>query len=240
MSAGTINHAVGHPAGSRASDEPVAASPSADVAVVLVDDDREASYALWALLHWQPGIRICATAESAADALTLAARLKPDVCLVSAALEQGEGLWLAHRITELRQPPRVIIYTDDPGCELRASAMLARASAVVWRYDDPDHLTSTIRTAGAAGQELPTVATDAIGELIDLVEERDRPIASMLLLQIAPDEIARTLGISARTLRARRREIVKCLELSDRHDQPIRAACGKGAKRGAPLAAGRR
>ena len=227
MSAGTINHSVGHPAVSRPGDEPVAGSPSADVAVLLVDDDREASYALWALLHWQPGIRVCATAESAADALTMASRLKPDVCLVSAAIEHGEGLWLAHRITELRRPPRVIIHTEDPGCELPASAMFARASAVVWRYGDPDHLVSTIKAAAAGGHELPTVTADAIGELIDLLEDCDRPIASMLLLQIAPDEIARTLGISARKLRARRREIVKRLELRDRHDQPIRAACNK-------------
>jgi DNA-binding NarL/FixJ family response regulator len=116
MSAGTMNNSVGHPALSLPADEPAAGSASADVAVLLVDDDREASYALWALLHCQSGIRVCATAASAADGLTLAGRLKPDVCLVSAALEQGEGLWLAHRITDLPRPPRVIIHTEDPGC----------------------------------------------------------------------------------------------------------------------------
>lgn len=223
MSASTNYHSVGHSAVSGPGGEPVAGSPSAEVAVLLVDDDREASYAVWALLHWEPGIRVCATAESAADALTLASRLQPDVCLVSAAMEQGEGLWLAHRITELRQPPRVIIQTEDPGCELRASAMFARASAVVWRYGDPDHLVSTIKAAAAGGHEPPTLTADAIGELIDLLEDCDRAIASMLLLQIAPDEIARTLCISARELRARRREIVKRLELKDRHVQPIRS-----------------
>lgn len=90
-------------------------APGADlapVAVLLVDDARAASYSLWALLNWQPGIRICAAADSAVEAVALASRSKPEVCLVSVALGAGEGVRLAYRLTKLPEPPRVLVYAD--------------------------------------------------------------------------------------------------------------------------------
>ncbi len=212
MSATVINDSKSCP--------PVAArESSADaelpaVAVLLVDDNRVASYSLWARLNWQPGIRICATADSAVEALALVRRWKPDVCLVSAALGAGEGVRLAHRLTGLPESPRVLLYADHPRGELEATAAITGAAGAIGRYGDPDQLAGTIKRTAAGEYKPPAVSADAIGELIDLMEGRDRPIAAMLLLRISPDEIAATLGISARNLRARHGEILKRLAQS--------------------------
>lgn len=105
--------------------------------------------------------------------------------------------------------------------ELEAVAAITGAAGAVGRYGDPNQLACTIRRTAAGEHRLQTVSADAISELIDLVEDHDRPIAAMLLQRISPDEIARTLGISASNLRTRRREILKRLERSSRRT-PVR------------------
>ncbi len=149
MSATVIDQSNSSPTPRAACEEAARGAELPTVGVLLVDDDRAASYSLWALLNWQPGIRIIATANSAAQAVARVRRRKPDVCLVSAALGAGEGVRLAHRLAELPEPPRVLLYADRPGCELDAIAAIARAAGAVSRYGDPDQLACTIRRTAA-------------------------------------------------------------------------------------------
>lgn len=125
--------------------QPADVSRPDPIDVLLVDDDCVASYSLWALLRWQPGIRICATARSGAGAITAVQRLRPGVCLVSAALGSGEGIRVARRLKQLSDPPRVLIYAAET-LELEALGEAAViVDGVVWRYGDPDELAATIR-----------------------------------------------------------------------------------------------
>jgi DNA-binding NarL/FixJ family response regulator len=182
--------------------------------VLLVDDDRAASYSLWALLNWRPEIRI-STTESAADAIMAIRRLRPDACLIAAALGEQEGLRLCYAIKQLPQPPRVLVYGDRPSGELDGAAMIAGADGTVSRYGDADSLERTIkRIVDGDLVQQATFAADWVHDLIDRVQDRDRAIAAMLLERVPPDEIAHTLGISASSLRMRRREIVRRIEQS--------------------------
>lgn len=72
MTPATTTGAVSHPA------PPSSPRRPAVVDVLIVDDGRAASYALWALLNWQPGLRICGTAESRERALGTVRQLTPD------------------------------------------------------------------------------------------------------------------------------------------------------------------
>jgi DNA-binding NarL/FixJ family response regulator len=183
---------------------------SRTVEVVLVDDDRTASYSLWALLSWRPGIRISAIVQSPTEAITAIRRLRPDVCMVAAAVGEGEGLNICHAIKQLPEPPRVLVYDERASAELEGAGMIAGVDGTVSRYGDADRLERTIkRLAGGELGEQPTVGADCVGDLIDRVPDRDRPIAAMLLERVWPDDIAEVLGISASSFRARRREIVK-------------------------------
>jgi DNA-binding NarL/FixJ family response regulator len=188
----------------------VGAGPTAarlpPVDVMVVDDDRDASYSLCALLWWRPGIRV-ATATSA-DVPDVVLLQRPAVCLVSAEL----GPCFMYRFHELPRGPRVLAYTDDQGSELDGEAVLAGAAGSVWRYGDPDELADTIRLVAAGGKAFPALAPETIDRLIDQVEDRDRPIAALLLLDTPLDEIARILGISARAAVSRRQRIIKRLD----------------------------
>jgi len=120
------------------------------VEVLLVDDDRWASYSLWALLNWQPGIRVIGRAHTAAEALALVSERRPQVCLVAAGLEVGQGLALVQRLLQGPEAGRVIVYDDRPDADLYARALSAGAAAVFCRYDDPALLAQEIRKPAEA------------------------------------------------------------------------------------------
>ena len=189
-------------------------SQARPVAVLIVDDGRDSSYALWALLRWQPGIRICATA-ALSGALSAAQRERPALCLVPAALGPG-GI---HQIAQLADAPRVLAYTDRRDPSLEAMALVAGADGVLWRYVDGDELADTIRRVAAQRGRPMDLTQDAIGRMIECLDDRDRPMASMLLLGTSLDEIARVLGVSATAVRARRAMIVKRLEAGPRRSR---------------------
>ena len=193
---------------SRSSDR---ASRRSELDLLLVDDHLAARYSVWALLHWKRGIRVIATAETSLEALPIARRRRPQVCLISATLGHGDGLALTFRMKHLTHSPRVLIYADAIDTQLAGAAIVAGADGVLWRYADPEQQASVIRRAATGEQHFPDLRPKEVLALLDRVEERDRAIVAMLLERIPPDEVARTLGISARVLRWRRERILKSL-----------------------------
>ena len=151
----------------------VGAGPTAarlpPVDVMVVDDDRDATDSLCALLWWRPGIHV-ATATSA-DVPDVVLLQRPAVCLVSAEL----GPCFMYRLHELPHGPRVLAYTDYQGSELDGEAVLAGAAGSVWRYGDPDELAETIRLVAAGGKAFPALIPETIDGLIDQVEDRTDP-----------------------------------------------------------------
>jgi DNA-binding NarL/FixJ family response regulator len=179
--------------------------------LLLVDDHLAARYNVWALLRFRRGIRAIHTADTSIQALTLASRHRPHVCLISATLGQGEGLTLASKIKHLMHPPRVLIFADAIDAQLAGAAIVAGADGMLWRYADPEQQAGVLRRAAGGEQHFPNLRSTEVLALLDRVDDRDRAIVAMLLESTHPDEVARTLGISARELKRRRVSIVKLL-----------------------------
>jgi DNA-binding NarL/FixJ family response regulator len=175
--------------------------------LLLVADDLAARYSVWALLRWRRDIGTIAIAGSSIEALQLAQHRQPPVCLIAATLGHGDGLDLASRIKHLVPPPRVLIFADAVDTRLAGATLLAGADGLLWRYADADHQAGVIRRVIAGEQHFPDLQPDRVLALLDLVHDRDRPIVAMLLERIPPDDIARTIGISARALQLRRTTI---------------------------------
>jgi DNA-binding NarL/FixJ family response regulator len=176
------------------------------IGVLIIDDDGRSGYSLWALLNWQAGIAVCMA--TSADAPGVIRQERPAVCLVSACL----GLRYVHRLTRLPDASRVLVYADRRTAELDGMMAIAGADGIIWRYGDPGQLVNLIRRAATGRGAAAGPAAGAIDGLLGRVEDRDRPIAAMLLLRTPVDEIARTLGISASALRARRHELLRRLD----------------------------
>jgi DNA-binding NarL/FixJ family response regulator len=179
--------------------------------VLIVDDHRAAQYSMWALLSWKRDIGVTATASSSAEAMTIAKRRRPDVCLIAAALGQGAALTLTSRMKRLSDPPRVLIFADSVDQHLAYAATIAGADGVIWRYADAEEQANVVRRVAIGEQHFPDLEPSAFHVLLDEVEDDERAIVAMLLEHAPPDHIASMLGISAHSLERRRQGILKRL-----------------------------
>lgn len=79
--------------------------------VLIVDDEPPARAWLRDLLGRLPDHEPCGEAGNGAEALRLAAILKPDVVLLDIRMPGLDGLETAHRLMELAQPPAIVFIT---------------------------------------------------------------------------------------------------------------------------------
>ena len=210
-----------------------------EIDLLIVDDHRAARYSVGALLSWEPDIRVTGTANSSAEALTLAKRRRPDACLISATLGEGEALTLTSRMKHLIDPPRVLIFADAVDQHLACAATVAGADGVLCRYADPEEQAGIVRAAASGEQQFPCLQPTEILALLDQVVDRDRAIVAMLIEHAHPDDIAGLLGISARSLELRRQDILKRLGPTCGVDAVTRTGADAAIRSLLPALAGR-
>jgi DNA-binding NarL/FixJ family response regulator len=187
-------------------------SQKGGIDVLVADDRRATSYQAWALLSSQNDVHAVSTGERMDQVMSLAARHASDLVMVSAAFGGSEGLRLTHRLKGISKPPPVLIYGTAVDSRLAGAAMIAGGDGVFDLETGAERLAGVLARVGAGEQVFPALVPDPFRELADRVDEGDRRIVAMLLLRVSPDEIARALGISANSLRARRAAIVRRLD----------------------------
>jgi CheY-like chemotaxis protein len=95
---------------------------------VLVVDDDAAFRALAARTLRAWGCDVVGEAGTAAEALALATALHPAAVLLDIGLPDGDGFTLAHRLSALEDPPRVVLISSDAD---RANEAAARRSGAL-------------------------------------------------------------------------------------------------------------
>ncbi|MFB9069591.1 ATP-binding response regulator [Pseudofulvimonas gallinarii] len=96
--------------------------------VLLVDDHAVVRQGLRAYLELQPGIEVCAEADSARQAAEQALRCQPDVALVDLVMPDEDGLQATRRIRSVSPRTRVLVLTSSLGLDDVQPAFDAGAS----------------------------------------------------------------------------------------------------------------
>jgi DNA-binding NarL/FixJ family response regulator len=188
--------------------------------VLLAGDHHATSDQIRALLSAQSNIREVRIGESVEEVLSLAARHAFDLAIVSATFGAGHGLSLADRLKHLPQALPVLIYAHPVDARLAGAVMIAGVDGVFDPKTGATELANLLGCIATGTQAFPALEPDPFYELADRVDEADRRIVGMLLLRLAPDEIANLLGISARSFRVRREAIVQRLDAGCAGDHP--------------------
>ena len=89
--------------------------------VLVVDDDQEFGTAA-SLLLIASGYEVVGQPGTAADGLSAAVELRPDVVLLDISLPDGNGFDVAKQLTELENPAALIMISSREGPGLRAAA----------------------------------------------------------------------------------------------------------------------
>jgi DNA-binding NarL/FixJ family response regulator len=186
------------------------------VSVLVVDDHPALRAGLKQLLDQEAGYRLIGAVSSEAELAIALERDRPDVVVMDYALTRGDGLSACFRLKQRPDPPGVVLYSAYVDDVFAVPATLAQADAIVSKNDPVEVLLTAIDAAAAGESRVPSPDPELIEAASARLEAEDLPIVGMLFARVRVDDIATTLGVESREVRARALRIIGEMQAHDR------------------------
>ncbi len=194
--------------------------------VVLADDHTLLRAGLIALLESIPGVAVVGEAGNGIEALSLVEEHRPEILLSDISMPGLNGLELTQRVVRERLPTRVIILSMHASEEYVCQALQAGASGYLLKDSGIAELDLALRAVARGETYLsPSVSKHVIArytqrttsepEGIDLLTPRQREILRLIALGQSTKSIARTLGISSKTVETHRMQLMNRLDIHE-------------------------
>ncbi|WP_242000958.1 response regulator [Kribbella rubisoli] len=197
---------------------------------MVVDDQEMVRAGFSALLDAQPDLQVVGQAGDGAQAVELAAELRPDVILMDVRMPVLDGLAATRRIlagSAPGGPPRVVMLTTFDLDDYVYAALRAGASGFLLKHSTPDELAAAVRVV-AAGDALlaPSVTRRLVEDFA-----RAQPVVPIAPVHLTPREtdvlrlvarglsnrqIADELVLAEQTVKTHVSNILTKLDLRDR------------------------
>ena len=211
-----------------------------EIRLLLVDDHEVVRTGLRMLLESQADIQILAEASTAAEALQLAAALKPDVVVMDITLPDMSGIEATRRLKERQPEIAVVALTIHEDEQYFFEMLQAGASGYVPKRAAPEDLISAIRAAFAGEIYLyPSLAKALVSDYLgrsrtspeqaslEALTPREEEVLELLAEGLSNDEIAERLVISRHTVARHRENLMSKLNLHNRGEL-VKYAIRKG------------
>ncbi len=120
-----------------------------DIRVVVADDQEIVRTGLTMILDAQPGMEVVGQAADGHQAVAVAQRLRPDVCLFDIRMPGLDGIEATRRLAgpEVTEPMAVVVITTFDLDEYVHAALKAGARGFLLKDAGPDLLAQAIRAA---------------------------------------------------------------------------------------------
>jgi DNA-binding NarL/FixJ family response regulator/two-component sensor histidine kinase len=178
------------------------ATPARQLRVVIADDHPAVRAGLAALLDAEPDITVVGQAGDGEQALSLVAKLQPDVLLVDLRMPNLPGVETIRRLSQLGGRTRAIAVTTFSQDEFVLQALRAGARGYLLKDAGGEELAVAVRTVAAGGTLLdPEVAGKLAEGLVatDRLTAREREVLALIGEGLSDKEIAGRIGTSAKT-----------------------------------------
>jgi len=188
--------------------------------VLLADDHALVRAGLRALLERLPNVEVVGEAEHGAEAVKLAAQLRPDVVLMDVSMPILNGIEATRRTVKLRPRPRVLVLSmhDDPvyvrkALSAGASGYLLKTAP---RRELELALAAVIRGEIWISPSIARTMVDDIGRRApnhDELTPRQREILQLIAEGHTTKQIARRLHIGVKTVETHRSQLMERLDI---------------------------
>jgi DNA-binding NarL/FixJ family response regulator len=198
------------------------------IRVLVVDDHPVVRQGLRTFIDLQDDLTVVGEAEDGETGVAEAQRCRPDVILLDMRMPGGDGVVALHELRRLGNPARVLVITSftDPVAVL--PAVRAGAAGYVYKDVDPQALTAAIRAVHAGHVLLhPDVAAQLStrdGKVaLDPLTARELEVLTELALGRSNREIARSFGVSEKTVKTHVSAVLRKLGVQDRTQAALHA-----------------
>jgi DNA-binding NarL/FixJ family response regulator len=192
------------------------------IRVAIVDDHQVVRVGLHSLLSSVSDFDVVGLAEHGDAAIALAARCPVDVMLMDLNMPGTDGIAATRRVLDENPDIRVVVLTSFSDEELILRAIDAGAVGYLLKDADPSLLRDAIRSAANGDSPLAPRAARAVlaarGERTSLsdLSERERQVLDCLVAGMSNREIARSLEIAEKTVKAHLTSVFRRIGVSDR------------------------
>jgi DNA-binding NarL/FixJ family response regulator len=193
------------------------------ISVLIVDDHPVVREGLRALLEAQDDMTVAGEAGDGPAAVSLAASLRPDIVLLDLKLPGSDGIAV---LPQLRAAgPRVLVLTSATEPAAASRAVRAGAAGVVYKDIDPAALVRAIRSVHDGNVLLAPEAAGSLvrGSRADTLTAREREVLAGIADGRSNKEIARSLRVSEKTVKAHVSAVLAKLGVQDRTQAAVYA-----------------
>ena len=205
------------------------------IRVAIVDDQRLFTRGLSGLVAMLPGIEVVGVAYDGEEGVALCRREEPDVVLMDISMPRMDGISATREIKDLLPQTAVVILTGHEEDEHVFDGIKAGAQGYLLKDSEPEDLSRAIHTVYAGNT---IIAPDLAQKMLNTFEgggpgtnarlappltERELEVIRALARGMSDRQIARSLGISEKTVRNHTSNIYRKLHIFDRTQAVIYA-----------------
>ncbi|MHA7209171.1 response regulator [Arthrobacter sp. MDT1-65] len=209
-------------------------TPGTPIRVLLADDQPLLRMGFRLILEGEADLEIAGEASTGAEAVRLAADLRPDVVLMDVRMPHGDGIEATRQITASGSGARIIILTTFDLDEYAFSGLQAGASAFLLKDVAPEELVHAVRIVASGDavvaprvtqrlletyvRSLPPAhtATAVPDRRLAELTPREREVLEAIAGGLSNAELAALFFLSEATIKTHVRRILTKLDLRDR------------------------
>jgi DNA-binding NarL/FixJ family response regulator len=203
------------------------------IRILLADDHPVVRDGLAAMLATQADFEVIGEAGTGAEAVTQAARLRPDVVLMDLEMPALDGIEAIRLLRAADPAVQVVVLTAFDTDERIVGALQAGAQGYLLKGAPRAEIFAAIRTVSAGGALIPPVVASKLlrqvraAEHPDALTAREREVLGLVAAGLANGEIAARLSISERTVKFHVSSLLAKLGAKNR-TQAVRLARERG------------
>lgn len=193
------------------------------IRVIVADDHPIVRSGIVGLIALDPGLEVVGQAANGAEAVDLAARLRPDVVLMDLRMPGTSGIEATSRIAKELPEVHVLVLTTYETDDDILGAIEAGASGYLLKAAPQEEIVAGIRAVAEGHTVLaPTIAATLVTRMRGerpgrpQLSPREREVLGLVAAGRSNPEIARELFIGEATVKTHLIHVFEKLEVSDR------------------------